>query len=504
MQKLIQICDRDNVAVAVIALMQGENLIVAGKEVLIKENIPAGHKVAVKLIDEQQPVIKYGNLIGYSTCRIETGEWVHTHNMRTGLSDLIEYTYEPQKNYNKSTMKRMERQLNRDELTFQGYEREDGRAGIRNELWIIPTVGCVNSVVSAIAKRVSYLKRGTIEEIIAFSHPYGCSQMGEDQENTRKILSALIRHPNTGGVLVVGLGCENSGVEILKDYLGTYDSNRVKFLVCQEHEDEIQEGERLLNELARYAMKFQRVSLPVSRLVVGLKCGGSDGFSGITANPVVGRFSDLLTSLGGTTILTEVPEMFGAETILMNRCQNEELFQKTVQMINGYKEYFTQQGQTIYENPSPGNKQGGISTLEDKSLGCTQKAGESQVCGVYGYGEMVATNGLNLLGGPGNDMVAATALAAAGAQIVLFTTGRGTPFAAPVPTLKISSNTELARRKSGWIDFDAGQVLSEGESIDNLGWKLYEEVLRAASGELTKSEKAGYHDMAILKGGVTL
>lgn len=388
--------------------------------------------------------------------------------------------------------------------TFLGYQRADGSVGIRNEIWIIPTVGCVNSIVTALAQKAKGRKTGSVEEIIAFTHPYGCSQMGEDQENTRKVIANLVKHPNAGGVLLVGLGCENSGINVLKEYLGDYDTNRVKFMVCQDYEDEIKEGERLLKELVSYVKDFQREVLPVSKLIVGLKCGGSDGFSGITANPVVGRFSDELIRQGGTTILTEVPEMFGAETILMNRCKNEGLFQKTVQLINDFKEYFKKHGQTIYENPSPGNKKGGISTLEDKSLGCTQKSGDSPVCGVYGYAEPIVTNGLNLLSAPGNDMVAATALAASGAQLVLFTTGRGTPFAAPVPTLKIASNSELAKRKPGWIDFDAGEVLVEGTTIEQFGKQLYSQVLRIASGELTKSEAAGYHDMAILKGGVTL
>ena len=375
--------------------------------------------------------------------------------------------------------------------------------GVRNEIWIIPTVGCVNNVATAIAKQANTYVKGSVSEVIAFPHPYGCSQMGNDQENTRRILADLINHPNAGGVLVLGLGCENSNIDVLKPYIGDYDKNRVKFLISQECEDEIAESVEIIKGLIDYAAGFEREPISVSKLVIGMKCGGSDGLSGITANPLVGRFSDMLISKGGTTILTEVPEMFGAETILMNRCESEELFHKTVSLINDFKNYFKRHNQTIYENPSPGNKKGGISTLEDKSLGCTQKSGSALVKGVLAYGETVKTSGLNLLSAPGNDLVASTALAAAGAHIVLFTTGRGTPFASPVPTMKISTNSRLANKKSNWIDFNAG-VLVEEQTMNEQAKKLFDYVVEVASGKQVCSEAAGFHDMAIFKQGVTL
>ena len=388
-------------------------------------------------------------------------------------------------------------------MFFQGFERKDGTVGVRNEIWIIPTVGCVNYVAGAIAGWANAFVRGSVEAVVPFPHPYGCSQMGDDQEHTRVILSDLVNHPNAGGVLVLGLGCENSNIDVLKSYIGDYDGNRVKFLVCQECEDEIARGVELVKELIDFAAPMERVPVSASRLIVGLKCGGSDGFSGITANPLVGKFSDLLIGAGGTTILTEVPEMFGAETLLMNRCESEELFDDTVALINDFKNYFKSHNQTIYENPSPGNKKGGISTLEDKSLGCTQKSGSAPVRGVLDYGERVMRPGLNLLAAPGNDLVAATALAASGAHIVLFTTGRGTPFASPVPTLKISSNSSLAERKAGWIDFNAG-VLVEGVTMEETAKGLFDLVIETASGRKVCSEEAGFHDMAIFKQGVTL
>lgn len=498
MKEFIKIHEGDNVIVALKDLTPGTEITLEdGKKVIATQEIPAGHKMAIRDIAAGGQVIKYGAPIGNAKETISAGQWVHVHNLKTALGDLLEYVYEP------VAMPKDEAAKNSGELTFQGFLREDGTVGVRNEIWIIPTVGCVNNVATALAKRANAYVHGSVEEVIAFPHPYGCSQMGDDQENSRKILADLIRHPNAGGVLVLGLGCENSNIPVLKPYLENYDEKRVRFLVCQEVDDEMEEGEKLLRELIDQAAEQKRETVPASKLVIGMKCGGSDGFSGITANPLVGRFSDLLIARGGTTILTEVPEMFGAETILMNRCANRELFDQTVCLINDFKNYYKENHQTIYENPSPGNKKGGISTLEDKSLGCTQKSGSAPVEGVLAYGERVRTAGLNLLSAPGNDLVAATALAASGAQIVLFTTGRGTPFASPVPTVKISSNSNLAERKKNWIDFNAGTLL-EDTSISDQGEKLLTYVLEVASGKKVRSELAGFHDMAIFKQGVTL
>lgn len=493
MKDFIKINDKDNVIVALKELTAGESISVGKDVITAKEIIPAGHKMAIRDIEAGAEVVKYGFRIGNAKERISAGQWVHVHNVGTALGDLLEYAYEPVQTEVKET----------EDVTFMGFKRPDGKVGVRNEVWIIPTVGCVNNIATAMAKDANARVKGSVEEVIAFPHPYGCSQMGDDQEYTRTLLADLINHPNAGGVLVLGLGCENSNIEVLKPYIGDYDENRVKFLVCQEQEDEMEAGAELLDELIAYASEFRRESVSASQLVIGMKCGGSDGFSGITANPLVGKFSDILIGKGGTTILTEVPEMFGAETLLMNRCENEGLFAQTVTLINDFKQYFKDNNQTIYENPSPGNKKGGISTLEDKSLGCTQKSGSAPVKGVLGYGERVQERGLNLLSAPGNDLVASTALAASGAHIVLFTTGRGTPFASPVPTVKISSNSALAEKKKNWIDFNAG-VLVEDKELDETGQKLFEYVLEVASGKKVCSEETGFHDMAIFKRGVTL
>lgn len=493
MQTYIRIHPADNVAVALKPLPAGTEIKLEQGSIFLPEDIPQGHKFALRDLKEQEPVIKYGQPIGTIADSVSAGAWIHTHNLKTSLGDLLTYTYEPQHSLLTPTEERF----------FQGFLRTDGKTGVRNELWIIPTVGCVNNVATAIERKAQHLVQGTIDAVAAFPHPYGCSQMGDDQENTRRILADLINHPNAGGVLVLGLGCENSNISELKKYIGPYDPNRVKFLECQSAEDEISEGLALLEALARFAETFHREPISCRELIIGMKCGGSDGLSGITANPAVGAFSDLLISKGGSTILTEVPEMFGAETLLMNRCENEALFEKTVCLINDFKQYFTDHHQTIYENPSPGNKKGGISTLEDKSMGCTQKAGSAPVRGVLSYGEPIREKGLNLLSAPGNDLVASTALAASGAQIVLFTTGRGTPFASPVPTVKLSSNTALYEKKKNWIDFNCGTFV-ETADLASLGNELFEYVLSVASGEKVKSELAGFHDMAIFKQGVTL
>jgi len=493
LKPFIKIHPADTVAVALSPLKEGTEIQIDNQTVVLTEDIPQGHKFALTNITEGDSIIKYGNSIGVAKTDITKGSWIHTHNMKTGLGDLLTYTY------NKETAPLAEKESR----FFNGYRRNDGRAGVRNEIWIIPTVGCVNNVAQAIEKGSQAFVTENVEGVIAFTHPYGCSQMGDDQDHTRQILADLVNHPNAGGVLVLGLGCENSNIDELKKHIGEYDPKRVRFLVAQECEDEIADGIEVVRELAAYANQFKREPISCSELVIGMKCGGSDGLSGITANPTVGGFSDRLIAMGGSTILTEVPEMFGAETLLMNRCEDEALFDKTVTLINDFKEYFKRHGQTIYENPSPGNKKGGISTLEDKSLGCTQKSGSALVKGVLEYGEPVKVKGLNLLSAPGNDLVAATALAVSGAHMVLFTTGRGTPFASPVPTVKISSNSKLAGHKNNWIDFNAGRMV-EDKTKEELAEELLGYVLEVASGRKVKSEEAGFHDMAIFKQGVTL
>ena len=465
-------------------------------EVALKETdgIPAGHKRALKAIKKGEQIIKYGNPIGIAVADIAEGEWVHTHNLKTGLGDLLEYSYEPE----------VHPLAEQKTATFMGYKRTNGKVGIRNEVWIIPTVGCVNNIAQIIERNSQDLIKGSVEGIHAFAHPYGCSQLGDDHLNTQKALAGLINHPNAGAVLVLGLGCENNTIDGLKQVIGDYDENRVKFVVCQEYEDEVAVALEVLAGLVDFAAGFTREEVPASELVIGLKCGGSDGFSGITANPLVGAISDTLIGQGGTSILTEVPEMFGAETLLMKRCANEEIFNKTVSLINNFKTYFIKHDQVVYENPSPGNKKGGISTLEDKSLGCTQKGGSAPVMDVLSYGEPVQTKGLNLLQGPGNDLVASTALSVSGAHMVLFTTGRGTPFGAPVPTVKISSNNELYAKKKNWIDFNAGQLLL-GKTMDEVSTEFYNYLLDLASGKIqAKNEEQGIRDLAIFKDGVTL
>lgn len=493
MTKLIRITARDNVAVALHPVKAGETIQIGDMTVTAGEDIPQGHKIALASIADGAPVIKYGYPIGHTTAPVAEGMWVHTHNMRTNLSGEESYTYEPAVPGVNAVPAEY----------FQGYRRKDGRAAVRNEIWIIPTVGCVNDVAKKMVADNQDLVSGSIDGLYAFPHPYGCSQTGADHAQTRKLLAALTRHPNAGAVLVLSLGCENLQHDQFVEELGPYDSDRVKFLTCQDVEDEFAAGRQLLEQCAAYAAQFQREPIPVSDLVIGMKCGGSDGLSGVTANPTVGVFSDMMIARGGSTVLTEVPEMFGAEGMLLNRCVNEAVFDKAASMLNRFKDYFISHHETVYENPSPGNKQGGITTLEDKSCGCVQKGGTAPIADVIGYGDTVSTHGLNMLYGPGNDLVSATAMTAAGAHIVLFTTGRGTPFGAPAPTIKISSNSQLAVKKSGWIDFDAGPV-ADGEPIEDAAKRLFDLVLQVAGGKLSKSEEQGYREIAIFKDGVTL
>lgn len=494
METTFKINSNDNVVVALKDLKAGDKINVNGVDIIVNNDITAGHKIAIHNITKDEAVTKYGFPIGKAANDIVIGDWVHTHNIISNLGELLEYTYEPD-------FKPLEHV---EPKTFSGYLRKDGKVGIRNEVWIIPTVGCVNSIAKRIEDESMKFLTPEIDGIYSYSHPYGCSQLSQDHINTQLALSGLVNHPNAAAVLILGLGCENNNIDEFKKVLGETDGDRVRFLVCQDYEDEVGEAVKIIKELCVYASQFKRVPCGADHLIVGLKCGGSDGFSGITANPLVGAFSDLLVAQGGTAILTEVPEMFGAETILMNRCQDRIVFNKTVDLINNFKKYFMSYNQEIDSNPSPGNKAGGISTLEDKSLGCTQKGGTAQVVDVLTYGQPVCKKGLNLLQAPGNDLVASAALAISGAHIVLFTTGRGTPFGCPVPTIKISSNSGLARKKSGWIDFDAGRLLT-GENMDSLSHEFYSYVLDIASGKsFAKSESYDKRDLAIFKDGVTL
>ncbi|MBO5057886.1 MAG: altronate dehydratase [Prevotella sp.] len=495
-QTFIKINPADSVVVCLQAMRKGETINVDGKSVTLNQDTPAGHKVLINDTPEGTDIIKYGYPIGHAKQNLKSGDWVNENNLKTNLSGTLEYTYNP-----------VDETLNiKDEKrTFKGYMRANGEVGTRNEVWIVPTVGCVNGIAERLA---TMLQQETgckdIDAIHTWHHNYGCSQLSGDHENTRKVLRDIVLHPNAGAVLVLSLGCENNQPDEFEKLLGDYDKNRVRFLITQKVDDEIEEGMKILRELYGIAAQDKREEVSVSHLRVGLKCGGSDGFSGITANPLVGEFSDWLVAQGGTSILTEVPEMFGAETILMNRCKTPELFEQTVSLVNNFKEYFLSHGEPVGENPSPGNKAGGISTLEDKALGCTQKCGRAPVSGVLEYGDRLQVNGLNLLSAPGNDLVASTALAAAGCQIVLFTTGRGTPFGTFVPTMKIATNPTLAQRKANWVDFNAGQLI-EGKTMQEVVPMFIDKILAVASGEeLAQNEKNGYREISIFKNGVTL
>lgn len=492
----LQINKGDNVVVCLRPINAGEEIKIGNHAVQALRNTPAGHKILLCDTPKDKPIIKYGYPIGHAKEDLKAGEWVNENNLQTNLSGTLEYEYHP-------AIKPLS--IEQEDRCFKGFVRKNGEIGIRNEIWIVPTVGCVNGIAERLARQLEQeTQLKGVDAIHAWHHNYGCSQLGDDHENTRKVLRDICLHPNAGAVLVLSLGCENNQPEDFMKMLGNYDRERIQLLVTQRVEgDEIEEGMKILRKLYNTAAQDKREEVPVSKLRIGLKCGGSDGFSGITANPLVGEFSDWLIAQGGTTILTEVPEMFGAETILMNRCQTPDLFQKTVHLINNFKEYFLSHGEPVGENPSPGNKAGGISTLEDKALGCTQKCGHAPVSGVLEYAERLKTNGLNLLSAPGNDLVASTALAASGCQMVLFTTGRGTPFGTFVPTMKISTNSQLFKSKQNWIDFNAGELM-EGIDMLTLRNLFIDKVIATANGEKVKNEMNGYREIAIFKNGVTL
>lgn len=495
-QAFLKINPADSVVVCLRAMKAGEIVTDGDKEIKLLQDTPAGHKVLLTDKKEGEDIIKYGYPIGHAAKNLKAGEWVNENNLKTNLAGTLEYTYNP-----------VDEKLNIpvENRTFKGYVRKNGDVGIRNEIWIVPTVGCVNGIAEQLAKRLETETRlDGIDAVHAWHHNYGCSQLSEDHEATRKILRDIVLHPNAGAVLVLSLGCENNQPDDFMAMLGDYDKERIQLVVTQKVEgDELEYCMDILRKMYGICKEDKRVDVPVSKLRVGLKCGGSDGFSGITANPLEGEFSDWLVAQGGTSILTEVPEMFGAETILMNRCENRQLFEQTVSLINNFKNYFLSHGEPVGENPSPGNKAGGISTLEDKALGCTQKCGRAPVSGVLEYGDRLQTPGLNLLSAPGNDLVAATALASAGCHLILFSTGRGTPFGTFVPTMKISTNTDLYNRKKNWIDFNAGQLV-DGKTMKELVPEFIDKILAVASGEPARNEVNGYSEISIFKNGVTL
>ncbi len=491
----LRIAPDDDVAVALENLRQGEVIEIAGATITLLEPIARGHKIAIREIRSGSPVRKYGWPIGCATADIRVGAHVHTHNVRTLLAGLDTYRYQPLASQAATAAL--------DRATFMGYRRANGRVGTRNEIWILCTVGCVGRTAERIARLAHARFADRVDGVYAFPHQFGCSQLGGDLDRTRRLIAALAQHPNAGGVLILGLGCESNQLEPLLGDLSAADRSRVRAFAAQAESDETEAGLRAVEELVQLAERDRREPCGIESLCIGVKCGGSDGFSGISANPLVGRITDWVTANGGTSILTEIPEIFGAERLLMQRAASEPVFDGIVRLVNDFKEYFLRNGEPLHENPSPGNIAGGITTLEEKSLGAVQKGGRAVVTQVLRYGERVQHPGLALLEAPGNDGVSSTALVAAGATLVLFTTGRGTPLGFPAPTLKISSNSTLAQNKPHWIDFDAGQVLS-GKDAEVLTRELIELIVSTASGARAKNELNEEREIAIWKNGVTL
>jgi len=501
--QFIKIREEDNVLIALSPLKKGDKISLSNKVLTLCDDIPQGHKVALCDIAEGDNIIKYGYPIGKAKTLINKGSHIHTHNIVTNLGEKNEY------HYNEKTAKELKKLWEnenpaKDDIFINAFVRETGDIAIRNDIWIVPTVGCVNNIAKTLEMwATEKITNTNIDKVLALTHPYGCSQMGEDHENTKKILANLVKHPHAGGVLVLGLGCENNTIEKFKEELGPYNKNRVKFLIAQESEDEIADSKKLLLELIDYASKAKREKVSISKLKIGMKCGGSDGLSGISANPLVGLVCDKLSAYKASVLLTEVPEMFGAEQILMDRCVNRQVFDDCVNLINNFKQYYIDNNQVVYENPSPGNKDGGITTLEDKSLGCVQKGGKAPIEGVLNYGQIIDKSGLLLLDGPGNDIVSTTNMSSSGVNLILFTTGRGTPLGGVVPTVKIATNNKLAKNKKNWIDFDASAFLEQDKK--KIRDQLFSYIISLSDGEIkTKNEINNYNQIAIFKNGVTL
>lgn len=497
--RAFRIADEDDVAVALEPLAAGETVPVSGRNVTLRDAVPAGHKFALRDLAAGAPVLRYRARIGIATQPIGIGEHVHSHNLATALAGEAAYSFTapaPVVPPQESTR------------TFQGFARADGSVGTRNELWILPTVGCVGRLGERLAQRGNAMAaaitqaHGRIDGVHAFNHPFGCSQLGADLDGTAAIIAALAMNPNAGGVLLLGLGCESNQLDALLTRIAPDHRARLRVLRAQSESDEFAAGEALIAELLAQMAQDSRVPAPLSALRLGVKCGGSDALSGLTANPLIGRMADAVTEAGGTAILTEIPEIFGAETLLMQRATSETVFDKLTALVNGFKRYFIDHGEPVSENPSPGNIAGGITTLEEKSLGAVQKGGLAPVADVIGYGERISRSGLTVLEAPGNDAVSTTALAAAGATITLFSTGRGTPLGSPVPTMKIASNSALAQRKPGWIDFDAGAVLADG--MDETAMSLLDQIIAVASGTPARNESNDERAIGIWKRGVTL
>ncbi|MGD1823146.1 MAG: UxaA family hydrolase [Pleomorphochaeta sp.] len=501
--KYIQIQEDDNVIIALEPIKKSEEININSNTFKVLEDINLGHKIAITNINKGDNIIKYGYPIGKAKCDIEVGSHVHTNNTITNLSEQIEYSYDEDKAIELNQIWKANNKVDND-IYINAYLRDNGNIAIRNDIWIIPTVGCVNKIATTLESwGNSQISNTNIDKVLALTHPYGCSQMGEDHENTKKILADLVNHPHAGGVLVLGLGCENNTIDKFKEEVGDYNPDRVKFLIAQESENEIEDSKNLLLDLINYAKKSKREKVSISKLKIGMKCGGSDGLSGISANPLVGLVCDKLASYNSSVILTEVPEMFGAEQILMDRCKNTEVFNSCVKLINDFKQYYIDNNQVVYENPSPGNKEGGITTLEDKSLGCVQKGGKAPIEGVLDYGDIIDKGGLLLLNGPGNDIVSTTNMSASGVNLILFTTGRGTPLGSVVPTVKIATNNKLATNKKNWIDFDASPILSENKY--EIRDQLIDYIVKLSNGDIqSKNEINGYNEIAIFKNGVTL
>lgn len=484
MNTLLRLHPKDNVALALRPLPSGARVSVEGISLFTRDPIPYGHKVALVSIPKGGRIIKYGYPIGRAVRSISPGEHVHVHNTESGRAHGD--TARPVIREESSLIPRFPQD------TFLGFRRQDGRVGVRNHVLVMASVHCVNGGVERIGREVP--------GVVALPHIYGCSQLGEDLAQTRRVLEGYVSHPNVGATLIVGLGCEALPTRELVD--GLRDRGyRVELLLLQEiggSRAAVRKGKELAAELLGEVGKLRPEPVPLSELVVGVECGGSDAWSGVTANPAVGAIADALVAHGGTVILSEVTEFIGAEHILAARAISPEVGKAILRAVARREGVAVEMGVDLRgAQPSPGNMEGGLTTIEEKSLGAIVKGGTTPVREFLGYGERPSARGLVVMDTSGNDLESVTGMVAGGAQVVLFTTGRGTPVGNPiVPVIKISSNTPLYERMRDDLDFDAGSIL-RGEPPTSVAARLAALLLEVAGGRPTQAEVWGHREFAI-------
>jgi altronate hydrolase len=482
----------DNVVIARVAVGAGQSVEAGPFTLTARDFIPPGHKLAIKGIASGEPVYRYGNLIGFATRPIEPGQHVHEHNLG----------YKEVQTEGEAPMLAPERRILHSTRSFLGFQRHDGRVGTRNYIAVVAASNCAAYTSELIAESFAdEALPASVDGIVAFPHGEGCGMsIGPDSEQLQRTLKGVLDHPNVSAALILGLGCE---VNQISHYLGKAGDNApatLQGLTMQETggtRGAVESARRHLRQFVERAAEEKRSETPASKIVLGLNCGGSDSFSGITANPALGHCSDLIVEQGGTVVLAETTEIFGAEHLLTRRARSPEIAAKLLRTIENYKAYLRQFGGSFNDNPSPGNKEGGLTNILEKSLGAVAKAGTSTLEDVLNFAERIEASGFLFMDTPGYDPVSITGLAAGGVNLIAFTTGRGSAIGFPnIPVVKIASNSNTFRRMRDNMDVNAGRIADGQASIPEVGAEIFELLLRVASGERTCAERIGHHEFA--------